>query len=138
MSKKLETLVSKEVMHLGEVVKGELYRGTINGYNTVPDEIICMNDLIVTAGRVFIAKRISAGDTVSSAMGHIAVGTGTTGAALGDTALVAERARKATAINSVLSANVYTDIATFGGFADSVTSAQLTEAGLFNHASSGQ
>lgn len=129
----VETLVLKE-----EII-AEIYRGHRGFYTDTPDEILPVQDLIVTTGRVYLAKRISAGDTVASAMAHVAIGTGSTGAALGDTALGNEVIRKASAINStLLNTNVWSIVATFGGFADSITSAQITEAGVFNHASSGQ
>lgn len=95
-----------------------------------------VKDLVVTAGRVYLAQRIGA--NVNSPMAHMAVGSGTTAAALGDTALLAERARKPLAVNSALSNNVYTATATFGGAADGLTSVPLAEGGIFNHASSGQ
>lgn len=133
MGKIVETLVLKEE------ITAEIYRGHRGFYTDTPDEILPVQDLIVTTGRVYLAKRISAGDTVASAMAHVAIGTGTTGAALGDTALGNEVIRKASAINStLLNTNVWSIVATFGGFADSITSAQITEAGVFNHASSGQ
>lgn len=137
MKGKLETFTAESLM-LGEVIKAEIFRGTPFGYSSIPDESVCVNDLIVTTGRIYLAKRISAGDSVASAMAYIAVGTGTALPALGDTALVGEYKRKATAINSVLSANIWSAVSTFGGAADSITSLQITEAGVFNHASSGQ
>lgn len=131
--KQIETLVLKENITV------EIFRGGRGYYSSIPDEVLPVQDLIVTAGRNYLAKRISAGDTVASAMAHVAVGTGSTGAALGDTALAGEMARKASAINSTLaSSNVWSIVSTFGGFADSITSVQITEAGVFNHASSGQ
>ena len=137
MKRPLETYT--EPLFLKEVIKAEIYRGHRGYYTSDPDEVICANDLIVTTGRTYIAKRISAGDAVASAMAHIAVGTGTTGPALGDTALVGEYKRKATCINSTLSSNnVWSAVVTLGGFADTITSLQMTEAGVFNHASSGQ
>lgn len=135
MKKPLETFV--EVLGLGETIKAEIFRGSRGFYGDTPDEVMCVNDLIVNTGRVYIAKRISAGDTVASAMAHIAIGTGTASPALGDTVLEGEYSRKGTAINSALTNNVWSAISTFGGFADTITSLQITEAGVFNHASSG-
>lgn len=134
--KPLETYV--EGLSLGEVIKVEVFRGSQGFYSSTPDEVICANDLIVNTGRIFLAKRISAGDTIASAMAHIAVGTGAASPVLGDTALAGEYKRKATAINSAITNNVWSAVCTFGGFADTITSLQMTEAGVFNHASSGQ
>lgn len=101
-------------------------------------ERLCVEDLIVTTGRTYLAKRIVSGDTVASAMAYMAVGTVTTAATLNDTTLPGEVKRKALAISSTTAGdNVYSAVATFGGAADSVTSLALTEAGLFNHANSG-
>lgn len=96
-----------------------------------------ITDLITTAGRNFLAARIGA--NVGSPMAHMAVGSGSTAPALGDTALLAEISRKALAVNSTLAGtNLYTAVTTWGGAADSVTSLSLSEAGIFNHASSAQ
>ena len=129
--------VSNELF-LQEIVKAEVWRSTKHGYTVEPQEAPPVNDLIVNAGRVYLAKRIASGDTVASAMAHMAIGSGSTAAGLGDTVLLSEQARKALAINSALVSNDFTAIATFGGFADSVTSVQIAEAGVFNNASSGQ
>lgn len=134
--KQLETLSSELIV--GETIKAEVYRGYRGFYAQEPDEVCCVNDLIVNAGRTYIARRISVGDAVQSAMAHIAVGTGTATPVVGDTALAGEYKRKATAINSAVTNNVWSAISTFGGAADVITSLQMTEAGVFNHASSGQ
>src|SRR3989304_8404290 len=130
MSKKLETFVNP--MTLKETIIAEVYRGGKGFYGPAPDEVLPVEDLIVTTGRVYIAKRIAVGDTVVSAMAHLAVGTGTGAAALGDTTLPGEVKRKGTAITSTLAGdNVFTAVATYGGFADSVTSLALKKAGVF-------
>jgi hypothetical protein len=128
--------VSAEALGLQEIVKAEIYRGLGGPYSETPDETICVNDLITTAGRTWLAKRI--GLDTGSAMAYMAVGTVSTAAALGDTALSGEVKRKILSTNSAISANVYTAVMTLGGAADSVSSIAITEAGLFNHASSGQ
>lgn len=134
-----ETMGSnQDFVPLKEVVRAELWRGHRGFYTDAPDEIFPPIDLIVGTGRIYIAKRISAGDTVSSAMAYMAVGTVATAPVCGDTTLTGEIKRKALAISSVLATNVWTAVATFGGAADTVTSLVMAEAGLFNHASSGQ
>lgn len=91
-------------------------------------------NLVVTAGKNWIAARMK--DTGSPAqMSHMAVGTGSTAPAAGDTALTTELARVAlnTAGGSV-SANVVTYAATF---AAGTGTGALVEAGIFNAASLG-
>lgn len=130
-----QTIVNQGIA-LGEEIEVLLHKHRSLGGWSDP---VALNteDLVVDNGATHLARRISGGDTASSAMAHIAVGTATTAATFTDTALTGEVARKATAINSALTNNVYSAVATFGGAAESVTSLALTEAGLFNHASSG-
>lgn len=123
-------------LKLLEIVKAEIFRGEKGYYSDEPDEILCVTDLITTAGRTYLAQRIGA--NVNSPMAHMAVGTVATAPALADTAVSGEVARKALSTNSAQSANVYTAVATFGGASDSITSLSIVEAGITNHASSGQ
>lgn len=127
-----------EGLNLGEPVKVELFRGHRGYYTEEPDEVLDPGDLIVTAGRNWLALRI--GPAVNSPVGWMAIGSGSTGAALGDTALVREVIRKVLSTNTagITAANVYTAVATFGGAADSISSIAIAEAGLFNHIASGQ
>lgn len=125
-------------IHLGEVVRAEIWRPRPGGgYNELPDEELCCGDLIITSGLNYIATRIINGDTVASAMAYMAIGTATSVATYTDTTLPGEVKRKGFAVNSVAT-NIYTMVATYGGSADSVTSLSIQEAGIFNHASSGQ
>ncbi len=125
-----------EALTLREIVRAEVYRGSGGSYGD-PEEL-CVNDLITTAGRNWLALRI--GPAVNSPMGWMAVGSGATAAALGDTALVREVVRKALSTNTagITAANVWTAVMTLGGSADSVSSISLAEAGIFNHVGSGQ
>jgi hypothetical protein len=92
-----------------------------------------VKNLVVTAGLGFIASRMK--DATATAMTHMAIGTGSTAAALGNTALGAESARVALASTTV-TANAVAYVATFpAGTPASLTA--ITEAGLFNAASSG-
>lgn len=127
---------SGDFLTLHEIVRAEIFRHQPDGSYVVEDA--CVGDLIVDAGRAFLCKRI--GSNVGSPMAYMAVGTVSTAAALGNTTLTGEVLRKALSTNTggVTAANVYTAVATFGGAADSVTSLTLQEAGIFNHASSGQ
>lgn len=90
-----------------------------------------VKNLVVTTGVNYIADRMA--DAAESAMSHMAVGTGTTAAAAGDTALQTQNA--IVALTSTTQTNddvVY--VATFGA---GTGTAALTEAGIFNAASSG-
>ena len=127
-----------DAIFLKEEVKAEIWRGHRGYYTDAPDEIPAMVDLIVGTGRIYIAQRIAAGDGVNSAMNYMSVGTVTTAPASANTTITGEVVRKILAVSSVLATNVYTAVCTFGGAAESIQSLAITEAGLFNHASSGQ
>ena len=88
-------------------------------------------NLVVTSGLAFIASRMK--DTTDTAMSHMAIGTGTTAAAAGNTALGAEVARVALTSTTV-TANAIAYVASFG--AGTGTGA-ITEAGIFNASSAG-
>lgn len=88
-------------------------------------------NLVVTVGKTFVASRIVG--VASNIMSHMAVGSGTTAAAVGDTALQTELGRVALASGTSAS-NVVTYTATFP--AGTATGA-ITEAGIFNASSAG-
>jgi len=98
----------------------------ING--TVVQEI---NNLVVTVGKNFVASRMK--DATATAMSHLAIGTGTTAAAAGNTALVTEAARQALASTTV-STN---EVAYVAAFAAGTGTGAITEAGLLNASSGG-
>jgi hypothetical protein len=87
-------------------------------------------NLVVTTGKTFIAARMVGTPT---AMSHMALGTGTTAAAVGNTALETELVRVALATASSTGA-VTTYVASFP--AGTGTGA-ITEAGILNASSSG-
>jgi hypothetical protein len=90
-----------------------------------------IDNLVVTAGKGFVASRMSG--TSAGVMSHMAVGTSTTSASAGQTALVSESARVALTSTSVSAAVVtYT-----GTFPAGTGTAALTEAGILNASSSG-
>jgi hypothetical protein len=93
-------------------------------------------NLVVTTGLSYLISR--AKDATTTAMSHIAVGTGTTAAATTQTALVGEVARVAltstTQVTTTVTGDAIQYVATFP--AGSGTAA-LTEAGIFNSASVG-
>jgi hypothetical protein len=88
-------------------------------------------NLVVTTGKEYVASRMK--DATTTAMSHMAVGSGSTSPAAGDTALGSELDRQALASTTV-SSNEITYVATFG--AGDGTGA-ISEAGLFNAASGG-
>ena len=88
-------------------------------------------NLVVTAGKGYVASRMK--DTSLGAMSHMAIGTGTSAAAAGDTALGSEADRNSLTSTTV-SAGTVTYIATFG--AGEGTGA-ITEAALLNASSGG-
>ena len=90
-----------------------------------------IRNLVVNAGLDYIASRMK--DGTATAMSHMAVGSGTTSAAAGDTALGGELGRVALTSTTVTS-NAVAYVATFG--AGTGTGA-VTEAGILNGASGG-
>lgn len=109
---------------------GELRITVTNPEGNITQETVIPN-LVVTAGKNLIASRLK--DTTDGAMSHMAIGTGTTAAAAGDTTLGTEAGRVALTSTTVTN-NAVAYVATFG--AGTGTGA-ITEAGLFNANSSG-
>lgn len=98
----------------------------------INDEVVRdIDNLVVTTGKNYVASRMK--DATTTAMSHMAVGTGSTAAAAGDTALGGEAARVALSATAVSGADV-TYSATFP--AGTGTGA-LTEAAVLNANSSG-
>lgn len=110
-------------------VKGELKLTLTSPQGNVKHEVIVPN-LVVTAGKNFIADRLKNNTTV---MSHMAIGTGSTAAAAGNTALGSEAGRVALT-SSTVTDNAVAYVASFG--AGTGTGA-ITEAGLLNASSSG-
>jgi len=93
-------------------------------------------NLVVNTGRYHIADQMA--DQGEAAMSHIAIGTGTTAAAAGDTALETELDRNAltsTTQGSGANAHIVTYI---GDWAAGDGTGAITEAGIFNNAAAGQ
>ena len=111
-------------------VTGELKLTLTRPDGHVKHEVIIPN-LVVTTGKNYIASRMK--DASATAMSHMAVGTGSTAAAAGNTALGSEGGRVALTSTTVSTNNV-AYVATFP--AGTGTGA-LTEAGIFNASSSG-
>ena len=98
----------------------------------INDEIVQeVPNLVVTAGKGYVASRMK--DTSATAMSHMAIGTGSTAAAAGNTALGSESARTALTSTNVSGAVVtYVDT-----FAAGTGTGAITEAGLLTASSGG-
>ena len=96
------------------------------------DEVVQeVDNLVVTAGKGYVASRMK--DASATAMSHMAIGSGTTDPAAGDTALETELGRVALTSTNVSGA-VVTYVATF---AAGTGTGAVTEAGILNASSSG-
>jgi hypothetical protein len=109
--------------------------GAVRAVLTGPDgqvkQVVEHNNLVVTAGKNFVASRIVG--TASAVMSHMAVGSNGTAAAAGDTTLGTELGRVALTSGTAAN-NVVTYTATFP--AGTGTGA-LVEAGIFNAGAAG-
>ena len=92
-----------------------------------------VDNLVVTAGKNHIADRLSSSPG-GGAMSHMAIGTGSTAAAAGDTTLGAETDRNALT-SFTDAANVVTYVGDWA--AGDGTNAALREAGIFNAGAAG-
>jgi hypothetical protein len=90
-----------------------------------------VDNIVVTTGKGYVASRMK--DATATAMSHMGIGTGSTPAVAGDTALGSQSVRSALTSTTV-NTNEVTYVATFS--AGSGTGA-ITEAGIFNASSSG-
>tara|TARA_E500000318_G_C3478877_1_gene179619 strand:+ start:45 stop:476 length:432 start_codon:yes stop_codon:yes gene_type:complete len=92
-----------------------------------------VNNLVVTDGKEYVASRMK--DASATAMSHMAIGSGSTAAAAGNSALGSQLGRVAlTGGTGTVSGAVVTYVATFP--AGTGTGA-VTEAGILNASSSG-
>jgi len=90
-----------------------------------------VSNLIMTVGKTWAASRLAG--TASAVISHMAIGSGNTAPAVGQTTLVTETARVAIT-SGTASGNVLTIVATFG---PGVGTGSINECGLFNAASAG-
>lgn len=97
-------------------------------------ETVHKDNIIVDVGFDFIANAIGKSASRPGVMGWIALGTGTTAAAAGQTALVTELDRNAATYAHTAGTKTFTFTADFA--AGDATGA-ITEAGVFNASSSG-
>lgn len=90
-----------------------------------------LHNLVVDTGLNYIVSRMK--DTSETAMSHMAIGSGTTSAAAGDTALESQLGR-VSLTSTTVSTNTVTYVASFG--AGTGTGA-VTEAGILNDVTTG-
>jgi hypothetical protein len=91
-----------------------------------------VENLVVNAGLAFIASRMK--DTTDAAMTHMAVGSGATAAAAGNTALETQISNRVALDSTTVTANAVAYIGTFGA---GVSTGAITEAGIFNASTAG-
>jgi hypothetical protein len=117
------------------IIDGLKAKGTLDIVVRGPDGKIKdekkVNNLIVDTGLDYIASRMK--DATATAMSHMAVGTGSTAAAAGDTTLGTELDRNALTSTTVTN----NAIAYVCSWAAGDGTGSLTEAGIFNAASAG-
>jgi len=92
-------------------------------------------NLVVITGKNHIADQLS--DKGEAAMSHMAVGTGTTAAAAGDTALGTELDRNALTSKTQGAGADANKVTYVGDWAAGDGTGAITEAGIFNSASAG-
>jgi hypothetical protein len=116
------SLIQESVKVIGEL---NIQLMDLNGH--IKQNLLIPN-LVVTSGKNYIAARMK--DSGPVQMSHMAIGTSTTAAAVGDTLLVAEIARVGlTTAGGTVSTNVVTYNATFS---PGIGTGAITEAGIFN------
>lgn len=91
-----------------------------------------VNNLVVTAGLTYIASRMAA--ATATAMSHMAVGTGTTAVAAGQTDLVTIAGSRVALTSTTPGTTNIVYVASFGA---GVSTGALTEAGIFNASTAG-
>ena len=101
---------------------------SLNG--TVVQEV---DNMVVTAGKGWIASRMNAAS--AGVMTHMAVGTGTTAAALANTTLVTELARQVLTTSGGVVAGAVVTFATT--YAAGTATGAITEAAILNASSAG-
>jgi hypothetical protein len=133
MEKPTDILVKKRNEEMN--ITGRMH---IKIWNPSTGEIKCDEwgpNLVVTTGKNHVADQMS--DQGEAAMSHMAVGTGTTAAALGDTALETELDRNALTSTTQGAGGDANKVTYSGDWPPGDGTGAITEAGIFNSASSG-
>jgi hypothetical protein len=89
-------------------------------------------NLVVNTGLAYIASRMK--DATATAMTHMAVGSGTSAAAAGDTALGTQISSRVSLTSTTVTSNAVAYVAAFGA---GVSTGAITEAGIFNASTAG-
>jgi hypothetical protein len=89
-------------------------------------------NLVVNTGLAFMSSRMK--DATATVMSHMAVGSGTTAAAGGDTALETQISDRVTLTSTRVTAYAIDYVAAFGA---GVSTGAITEAGIFNASTAG-
>jgi hypothetical protein len=93
-------------------------------------------NLVVSSGLAYIASRMR--DATTTAMSHMAVGSGSTAAVAADTALGTQLARVALDSTTLVTTTVTNDAVQYvATFAAGTGTGAVTEAGIFNASSAG-
>lgn len=111
-------------------LKGKVNIKVINDDNTIDTEVD-INNLVVSAGKNYVAKRMV--DDLTDVMSHMAIGSSQTSQTLDDVALLQEVARQGLYSVAVTDEKIEY-VATF---APGLVSRSLSEAGILNAASGG-
>ena len=94
------------------------------------------HNLVVSTGLAYIASRMK--DAAATAMSHMAVGAGSTAAAAADAALGSELGRVGLTSTTIVTTSVSNDAVQYvATFAAGTGTGAVTEAGIFNDASTG-
>lgn len=112
-------------------VRGDLNIKVFSADGALKEEVDHRN-LVVSAGLTFIASRMAG--TSKAVMSHMALGTGTTAASAGQTDLVTIAGSRVALDLTTPVSNTVQYVATFGA---DVSTGAITEAGIFNAATSG-
>lgn len=124
--------MTQNISKSGIAVKG-VWKRTITRADGSVEEVIIDNIVTANGLNLLASRAISNTNTFFN---HLAVGTVTAAASLGSTEFGEVSRKVPTTITS--STEVFYAVATWGGFADSVTSLVLGSAAITNHVNSGQ
>jgi len=106
---------------------------TIDKYvDSVKVDTYAVNNMVVTTGKNYIVSRMK--DATATAVSHMAIGSGSTAAVVGDTALQTQLSNRIAFDSITVLNNTITYIATFG---PGVATGNVYEAGLFNNTTGG-
>lgn len=118
------------------IFKLTVYRATGNPlFPYRAEKPIFAKNLFVNEGMDYLAKFQST--SPGSVMNHMMVGTVSTAATLTDVVTTIKEVSRVTMATRTATNNILTEVATFGGNLNGITSVSLREVGIANHAGSG-